>query len=313
MEISREMFDSYLAEFTPQIGHYGWAFALLRRQFRKHGSCGFPYRAFSALRPFFRKGKPFFIGHTGDGVKFLGDWRDSYAVLSTLIERCDAELVDQIVKSIIRQPGSVYLDVGSNMGLLAASIARRLPPGHMVYAFEPVPETAKRAAATIALNNLKNVRLFAGAIGDVDQEITFFSGGAESASSSAHRATCVVNDKEVEMKQITVPCRRLDTLKASGDISGHIGCIKLDVEGNEYAAIKGALGILAEDRSDVIFEYHADIAPKAGWHMRDVARSLRQVADGYRFSTIEAGGTTYLDVDSEQFGNILCESVAPRV
>src|SRR5207244_4286059 len=108
----------------------------------------------------------------GDGRhRVPGDYRDDYATLCAIFPDHEADLLRFLKRQMERRAGA-YLDVGTNLGLIAATMARALAGhergGGEVIGFEPVPETARCAAATFALNGLRNARLFQVAVGDVD-------------------------------------------------------------------------------------------------------------------------------------------------
>src|SRR5688500_916543 len=65
-----------LDEIMPQVGDYRWIWSILRsRPVRPRYT-----RVYAALQRFIDPQKPYFIGETGSGVRFLGDCRDSYSI-----------------------------------------------------------------------------------------------------------------------------------------------------------------------------------------------------------------------------------------
>ena len=78
---------------------------------------------YAKLRRFFRRDRPHFIGRTADGTAFLGDCRDLYAVISVVLGDHDLPIVN-FIKDRVRQRRGSYFDIGANMGVVAASIAR---------------------------------------------------------------------------------------------------------------------------------------------------------------------------------------------
>lgn len=125
--------------------------------------------------------------------------------------------------------GDSVLDVGANAGiytLLAASIVG--PAGH-VDAVEPVPATGRRLLENVRINEFEDVvQLHDVAVGETN-------GFAQmtSASDATNHVMCSADDAG----GVSVPCVRLDTLMSSRTYA----FAKLDVEGMELPALKGAI------------------------------------------------------------------------
>jgi FkbM family methyltransferase len=252
------------------------------------------------MRRFFDPRRPFFLGEMSDGVRFVGDLRDYYSVLCAVDPENDGTFCRALVDRVAGGPGTV-VDAGANVGRISVAIARARPEATVV-AFEPEPSTARRAAATIALNRATNVRLFQAAVADRDGEIGFFSAGEDSLSASAYK----VNERSSWTREVNVPCHTLDSL-AKARIIDRVVLLKLDVEGAELAAVRGAAELIARDRPTVVFEYHAEIAPKVGWSAEEVTAEFAR-AKGYRFKVLEHDGrVTQFPRPIGESVNVLCE------
>ena len=265
-----------LEECKPGIGHYEWIWKIIKRRYEKTGN--YPRRLRALLSRFVQPGKPYFVSQTAEGIHFLGDIRDIYSWNSATGYVFDKAPEDFLLS---QAPfAGNYLDIGANMGLTAAPMALRLQGAAQVYAFEPVPETARRAAATFALNQLDNIALFPCAVGSIDGEITFYSvpGASDTASATP-------NADQAAGKAQTVPCRRLDSL-AMAENMGPVGLMKIDVEGHEIGVIRGALALLKRDKPRFLYEYLPHIAKKAGWAMDDISRTVSEVTP-YWFRTLQ--------------------------
>ena len=128
------------------------------------------------------------------------------------------------------RPDDHFLDVGANIGsytILASAVCE----AHTV-AFEPDPETARILAGNIALNGIGDrVRVVEKACGE--------TGGTVSFSVGMDTVNHVVREGEGQSR--TVELTRLD------DAVDHTPClIKIDVEGYELNAIRGATRLLAD-------------------------------------------------------------------
>jgi FkbM family methyltransferase len=299
MELGQVDFKRALEELRPQFGNYRWALAILGRQYRKHATGGFPYRVYPMLKRFFNLKKPYFIGQTGNGIRFVGDIRDDYSILSAIDPQLD-RLITEFMDRRVRPLEGSYLDVGANMGVVAATVAS-LQPQREVVAFEPVAETAHRAAATFALNGLQNVRLFQAAVGNEEGELTFFAAPDCTANASLYAL-----DESIAWSRRQVPCYTLDGLIAR-KVLGKVAFIKMDVEGHEPQTIRGACKLIADQKPVLFFEYAPHIAKRVGWTLDDVIASIGALGS-YRCQVLRYDNTlTELPAPTDYYSNIYCQ------
>ena len=140
--------------------------------------------------------------------------------------------------------GDTFLDIGANIGIFAANIARfrSIYPKLTIYAFEPNQDTAKRlrenaeplgvVVFAIALSNRSGTLEFVG--GAVSNVFTTIE-NASSYSISQERSTC--------------ECRRLDEFP----ISGNSLVMKIDVEGQEWEVLEGSFRYFEEGRVKAVY------------------------------------------------------------
>lgn len=140
----------------------------------------------------------------------------------------------------------VFIDAGANWGCFALQAALRPGFRGQVIAIEPAPRPADDLAALIAALRLP-VQALRMALGDRD-------GTARLTQPAMTGNASIIGDAGVE-----VPLRRLDGL---GLPPPHL--IKLDIEGAELAALRGAAEILARHRPAVIVECRTD-TPGGDW------------------------------------------------
>ena len=148
--------------------------------------------------------------------------------------------------------GDVVLDVGANIGLHATLFSRWVGAQGRVVAFEPVPETVQRLRETLALNGCANVEVIESALlaePGVARINIFERQYADWNSFGSPRFGRVGPIRSQEV--------RVETLDEFTDREQleHIDLLKLDVEGFEASAIRGAQRLLADGRiSAVSFE-----------------------------------------------------------
>jgi FkbM family methyltransferase len=270
-----------LEQLRPRIGRYWWLWRILRLRARQIDGF-FPLRLFSALQPLCRK--PLFIGRLADGTRFVGELSDKYSAACGLDPTFDAWLIKLLNGLADRHAGNV-LDIGSNQGAVAAAVGRHIGSERRVFAFEPVPDTAARAAATLALNHLSSAHVLAMAIGSTDEPIPFHFRSGHSDIASAARD---LRGEQGEYRRFHVECRRLDSL-LDDVLSDKVGVIKIDVEGYEPHVVLGARQLVRRDRPAIVFEYWADVARPLGWQVEDVAEMITEAGGPYAFEAYDQG------------------------
>lgn len=132
------------------------------------------------------------------------------------------------------------LDAGAHVGSMSYLLARLAPNGHHAM-IEASPDKAAMLSA-----RFPNTDMFPFAVCDSDGEVTFYENlDAPGFSSLARRQS------RGRVREITVPARRIDALIGP---DRRFDLIKIDLEGFEYAALKGAGALLARCRPVIQFE-----------------------------------------------------------
>lgn len=144
---------------------------------------------------------------------------------------------------LVSQRVSVVLDVGANVGQYARRLRRRGYANRIV-SFEPLPDAGARLRAVAASDRAWEVR--GEALGDADGEAALNIAGNSFSSSllpmgARHLATAPESAYE-GTAQITT--RRLETVWDEVVHAGDRPWLKLDVQGYEMAALRGAEAVL---------------------------------------------------------------------
>jgi FkbM family methyltransferase len=143
-------------------------------------------------------------------------WRDEIPVLLNL-----AMLLDD---------GDTFIDVGANVGIYSAVLARCVRLGHSVrfYAFEANPDTFLRLTKTLEQTPVEAINL---ALSDHRGTLSFVDGAV------SHVFTTVENASAYNLRDsvTSVPCERLDQV----GIVGQSIVLKIDVEGQEKQVLSG--------------------------------------------------------------------------
>jgi FkbM family methyltransferase len=187
----------------------------------------------------------------------------------------------EVVRTLGRelQPGMIFIDAGANIGEFTVRGSRLVGPGGQVHAFEASPQTFADLAANVERNQLRNVTANAVALGSTTGTVEFFmSRGIASGSSSMRPA------HDFSGTTVQVPLVSLDQYAEDHHLP-RVDVIKMDIEGAELEAFRGATRLLARDDAPVIiFEYHGIVARRFGVGKEQLLSFLEQF--GYRISRL---------------------------
>jgi FkbM family methyltransferase len=144
------------------------------------------------------------------------------------------------------RPGAVVYDIGAHAGFASLYAALLVGPGGKVVAFEPYPTTFRSLERQLAANPGLPITALPIAASDVSATLAMRRPNGSSSQSfiSAHG-------------EVQVQARPIDELVAAGAIPPP-AVIKLDVEGHEAAALRGALATIAAHRPVILCDYNDD-------------------------------------------------------
>jgi FkbM family methyltransferase len=142
-------------------------------------------------------------------------------------------------------PGDVFIDCGANVGMFTVAGASKVEREGLVVSFEPVPETRAALERNITVNVFNNVIVLPHALSDVRTQRTFFVAANGAGLSSFAPAVLGI--------PITVQTLRPDdVLPLLG--SRKVSVLKMDIEGAEVAALRGAKRLLSEHQPVLLVE-----------------------------------------------------------
>ena len=181
------------------------------------------------------------------------------------------------------QPGDVFVDVGANIGYFTLLASRRVGPAGRIIAVEANPRTFKLLEANVEMNGCTNVALHNVAAGETAGFATMFEREAGNAGGDQVDFTAAAS-------LASLPVQRLDTLV--GELP--VRLIKLDIEGAEAKAMRGATGLLERaDAPDLVFEFTPKFLAGMGDDPRELIGLLERL--GYRLKTIGYAGPSPVD------------------
>ncbi len=151
----------------------------------------------------------------------------------------------------------LFVDCGSNYGfysLYTASLSEK----NQIISIEASKDTSNEFIKNLKLNNFKNINFFNNAVSNSSGEnISFYESINDWESSQTHNNFKF--NSEVVVKSI-----KIDGLLQDYILDDYIVIIKLDVEGNEINAIKGALNIIKKSSPLIIIEFSKYIFENLG-------------------------------------------------
>jgi FkbM family methyltransferase len=160
----------------------------------------------------------------------------------------EARLVDAFCALIAG--GMTVIDVGAHVGIYSLLASAKVGLNGKVVAIEPSPANARLLRQHLSFNQSRNVEVIEAAVADKPGQITF--NYRPIATDPASFANSMAYDISGESANVQV--RTLD------DICSNISpaVIKIDVEGAELLALRGAKEILVKNRPAVIVAVHPE-------------------------------------------------------
>ncbi len=200
------------------------------------------------------------------------------------------------IKSRLK-PGAVVLDIGAHIGLSSILMSRWVGPTGRVYAFEPTKQTRTILEDHLRLNDMeKTVTVVPKAVSDQCGKATFYTyaDSPEATLSTQHGRLPGATAQEVEVTTVDAFC---------GETNVKPEFIKLDIEGFEFHALRGARETLRACNPAIVVEFHPMNWPEIGI-TPEAARA--ELADlGYRAVALEGQQDPYA-----QHGHVILDRVA---
>jgi FkbM family methyltransferase len=173
--------------------------------------------------------------------------------------------------------GGVLFDIGAHSGVMSALFCAA-DPQNRAFAFEPSPILARLLHEIRDLNNLgERMRIENVGIGDRKATVGMLIDPVSGFVQTRRFARTMWKQPE----RVEVPLERITDAATRLDVVPHF--IKLDVEGFEYEAIKGARDFLARHKPTIFLELHLNYLEERKLPVRVVVEMLE--ACGYCFYT----------------------------
>lgn len=174
--------------------------------------------------------------------------------------------------------GDICLDVGANLGTYAFYLAKIVSEMGKVFAFEPVPATYKGLVTNVARARLANVKAYNLGVSDRGGEAELFV--PERVGLPSHgRAHLHAPEAQERGEPIKIQLTTLDAFCAAHEVE-RVDFIKMDIEGAELLALRGAVEVISADRPSLLLEIEESHTSNYGYSPQDVFDMLDSL--GYR-------------------------------
>jgi FkbM family methyltransferase len=172
----------------------------------------------------------------------------------------------------ILRPGAVFVDIGANTGVLTMLGAALVESVGQVYAIEASIENAALILANVRNLQITNTVILPIAVSDKK--------GIEFISVDYGGSNKLVRTEAVDSKNYRFEPVATDTLDSLLSHLPRVDLIKIDIEGREGSAFRGAWNLIARTRPQIIGEYHlhspepwyADELVAKGYNMAGLTR-----------------------------------------
>ncbi len=147
-------------------------------------------------------------------------------------------------------PGDTAIDGGAHLGVYALSLAQRVGISGQVHAFEPHPETRTLLSQAVVMNGFAGrVLVHGAALGDASHRGRLRAGRQRSAHAHACLAHRTARASRTE-RLFPIDIVSLDAF----EFDRRVALLKLDVEGAELLAIRGATALIRRHRPAILCE-----------------------------------------------------------
>jgi FkbM family methyltransferase len=189
-------------------------------------------------------------------------YRPLYAAYKTYADRAERELLRKILFQ-----GAVVADVGANIGIYSQFLSRWVGPTGLVHSFEPSPDNFRRLSA--ATRDLQNVLLTQAVVGERSGDCKLYVSDKLNVD---HRAYKADGDSR---RAIPIQMVALDDYFKPGQ---RVDLIKMDIQGYELHALRGAQRVLQENPGiNLLLEFWPAGLAQAGVGWEEVVETLQRL------------------------------------
>ena len=186
------------------------------------------------------------------------------------------------VFSHLIKPGETVWDVGTERGWFTLQMASIVGPEGRVHSFEAFPPTVKKLQNNVELNNYSWVNVNGVAVSEAKGKMWFVP-----PSNDVTKNVSFLNDcngvgyltSEFQQGAIEVNTISLDDYYLAQKIE-RLSLIKIDIEGAEVSALRGAKNLILKDKPIIAIEFNRQTALRADSSIEELQDLL--ISYGYK-------------------------------
>jgi FkbM family methyltransferase len=184
--------------------------------------------------------------------------------------------------------GAVTVDAGANIGIYSRFLSRCVGSTGVVHSFEPSPENFRRLQS--ATRKLANVRISQAAVGEHSGKSMLYISDKLNVD---HRTYIT---KEDARDAVSIDIVALDDYFKPGQ---RVDLIKMDIQGYELHALRGATRVLQENPNiSLLLEFWPLGLQQAGVHWGELIEMIRMFS--MDVSVVRSSGLTPFDARNVQ-------------
>lgn len=187
------------------------------------------------------------------------------------------------------EPGDVVLDIGANIGWYSMLLGQQVPEGVDIFAFEPDPLNFELLQHNLALNQMTRVTAIKKALAE-EEGIKHLYRHA-SSNLGRHSLLQLQDGESIEVNTTSLDC--FWDMQGLGSRMPRF--IKIDIEGYELLALRGARKIL-ERCPALLCEFSPDYMRRGGIDPADLVTLL--TGHGFRPYVVTSSGLQPVDPDT---------------
>ncbi len=187
-----------------------------------------------------------------------------------------------------------FLDIGANIGVYTLLAASKIHSGS-IYSFEALPKNYTRLQENIEFNQFKHVKTYAIAVSNQTGTVALNLAEGDSMPFITHSATDTT---------ITVPTDTLDNLLQNQSLA-NLTLAKMDIEGAEILALKGALSLLKQQRPYVWILEVNDTVSHFGHQKQDLVDFLNSYGYNLYHYSADTNQLSSVSIKEQQGNNVL--------
>src|SRR5213594_1179725 len=195
-------------------------------------------------------------------VRAFPIYRLLYGAFKAYTDRAERQLLRKILCH-----GAVVADVGANIGIYSQFLSSCVGPTGLVHSFEPSPDNFRRLCA--ATRDLPNVRLTQAVVGERSGEGKLYVSDKLNVDHRAYKA-----DAD-SRRSVPTDIVALDDYFKPGQ---RVDLIKMDIQGYELHALRGAQRVLQENPDiDLLLEFWPVGLAQAGVRWEELVELLQSL------------------------------------